>query len=439
MPRTKSGRSVLLSRIAGYLNRQPIHGRRLTFLQRVRRWSLQTARVYEASILIVVLSLIRLLFGPGALIMALASQDVTVSRLEIIEILLANVLFIFPNDLWMAWSARQNRINRFAGRLYWAAITLSSLGCVAMILISLGILPAAEWYRRSTGARILVFGLMSMIYFVQTIAWYMADWNRLKRGGNSAAQRYFKRLLICIPVIVAVAIPLVRFASRQADPPMLVGPAESIQLDGVDDYLTVENVGFDAQSPLTLEAWIQPDKPHRGVIVSHGPIALTVIAAGNGNRFRVHLSVSDDRVYLLDAKDIIRSKQWAHIAMTLDGEEIKMYVNGQLQVHDVSLYDMSTNLVTPNATLPEGLVVADLWPGSRLLIGNIRQSDLDVQFHFSGRIGELRLNRSLFYHEEFQPESNLIQTTDTALLLHLRDGQSEYSDVAGGHTAYLNQ
>lgn len=417
------------------LNRQPVLGRRLSLMQRARRWSQQTARVQEASILIIVLSLIRLLFGPSALIMALASQDVTVTRVEVIEILLANALVIFPNDLWMAWAARRNMTVRSSGRLYWAALLLSTAGCVAMILISLGILPAAEWYRRSLGARILVFGLMSMIFFVQTIAWYIADWERLRNGVASALRRWFKRMLLSIPLLVAVAIPCARYVSRQSDPPVLTGPTEWIRMDGVDDFLAVENVGFDTQSPLTLEAWVSADKPHRGVIASHGPFALTVVAAGSGNRFRIHLAVSADRIFMLDAKDGFELNRWTHIAMTKDRNDIKMYVDGKLQQYDVSVYDAGTNQVTPNLTLPDSLVVADLWPGSRFLIGNFLLRDSSEQFHFAGRIAEVRLNRSLSYHEEFDPEPLLAVFPETELLFHLRDGQVQHKDATGRHVA----
>ncbi len=420
-------------------NRQPILGRRLSLLQRVRRWSLQSARVNEATISIVVLAAIRLLFGPGALIMALASQDVSVTRLEIAEIFLANVLFIMPNDLWTIWAARRNHANRSPTRLYWIGLGASVVGCVLMILISMGIAPASEWYRRSLGARILVFGLMAMIFYAQTTGWYFADWHRVQSSRPQSRRRHLKLLLLSIPVLVAITIPSVRYLARQSESPLLAGPTQSIQLDGVDDFLAVDNVGFEARSPLTLEAWIQPDRSHRGTIASHGPISLTVIAAGEGNRFRVHVSASENLVYLLDAQDVFALNRWTHVATTYDGAEIRMYVNGRLQEFDVSVYEGDSDLVIPNKELPKPFAIVDLWPGSRLLIGDIRQSDSGVQFHFSGRIGELRLNRSVYYHEEFQPGPNLTVVPNTALLLHLGDGLDQIPDATGNHIATLHR
>jgi hypothetical protein len=138
---------------------------------------------------------------------------------------------------------------------------------------------------------------------------------------------------------------------------------------------------------------------------------------------------------MLDAKDDFRLNRWTHVAMTYNRSEIKMYVNGQLQEFDVSVYDAASNLVTPNATLPSQLVIVDLWPGSRFLIGNILLKDDDVDFHFAGRIGEIRLNRSLSYHGKFEPDPFLTVVPETAILFHLRDGQVQYPDETGRYVA----
>jgi hypothetical protein len=236
-------------------------------------------------------------------------------------------------------------------------------------------------------------------------------------------------------VLVGVTIPTYRYVHRYSEPPQLTGPAISVAFDGVHDSLSVDNIGFESRSPITLEAWVQPDKPHRGAIASYGPISLTVIAAGDGNRFRIHVSASENLVYMMDAKTIFAVNRWTHVAMTYDGDELRMFVNGQLQEMDVSVYEMAGNQVIPNRTLPTPFIIEDLWPGSRFLIGNIRQTDSGSEFHFSGRIGELRLIRSVYYHEEFEPQPTLAVAPETALLFHLQDGVDQIADETGQHVA----
>lgn len=67
------------------LRRQLILGRRMSLLQRFHRWTQQSARIYEATMLIIVHSIIRLIFGPGGLLMVMVSPDVTITNAECLE------------------------------------------------------------------------------------------------------------------------------------------------------------------------------------------------------------------------------------------------------------------------------------------------------------------------------------------------------------------
>ncbi len=96
---------------------------------------------------------------------------------------------------------------------------------------------------------------------------------------------------------------------------------------------------------------------------------------------------------------------------------------------------MAADHVSLDRQLPSPFVVQDLWPGSRFLVGNLKQSDIQARFQYSGRIGEVRLSRSVFYHEEFAPESTLRVVPETILLLHLRDGLNQIKDATGRHVA----
>ena len=417
------------------LNKQPIHGRRLSLLQRIRRWSQQTARINEATLLIVVLAFIRLVFAPGGLLMVMMSPDVTITVKEGLDALLAHIFITGPVDVWIIWVARRNLEKKSFHSIYWIAFVLTLALSLITLLIAIGFVPPMQWYRRSLGARVLTFSFISLTYFIQAAAWFVADWRRLEAGRHLRGHFRRKLALMFVPCIgLSIAITMQQ-SWGDSWIPAPAGPTQSIAFDGVHDSLSVDNIGFESRSAVTLEAWVSPDKPHRGAIASHGPISLTVIAAGDGNRFRVHVASSESLVYLLDAKTIFAVNRWTHVAMTYDGVKIRLYVNGQLQQLDVAAYEAATNQVIPNRSLPNPFLIDDLWPGSSFLIGNIRQTDSGTQFHFSGRIGEVRLIRSVHYHEEFEPQPNLTIAPETALLFHLQEGVAQIADATGQHVA----
>lgn len=420
-------------------HKQPIQGRRLSLLQRVRRWSQHTARINEATLLIVVLAVLRLVFAPGGLLMVMMSPDVTITAQEGRDALLAHLFITGPLDLWIIWVARRNLAQKSFRNIYWIALVLTLALSLATLLMAIGVIPPMQWYRRSLGARVLTFSFISLTYFIQAVAWFVADWRRLETGHHLRGHFRRKLAMMFVPCIGLLAVLAVQQSSSEIAMAVSTGPAQSIAFDGAHDSLSVDNIGFESRSPITLEAWVQSNKPHRGAIASHGPISLTVIAAGEGNRFRVHVSASESFVYLLDAKSIFPVDRWTHVAMTYDGDELRMFVNGQSQEMDVSVYEMAGNQVSPNRTLPTPFIIEDLWPGSRLLIGNIRQTDSGAEFHFSGRIGELRLIRSVYYHEEFEPQPTLAIAPETVLLLHLQDGVDQISDATGRHMAIRNR
>jgi serine/threonine protein kinase len=430
-----SSAAALADDLQRCLKRQPIQGRRMSLLHRVRRWFEQSERIHEATLLISVLASMRLIFGPGGMLMIAAAPDVNVSHEEVIEALLAQGLVPLPADLWTVWAVRRVRSKKSSQWVYWIALVFSVCMCLSTMLIAIGVIPPIQWYRRSIGARVLVFSLISLTYFIQALAWCVADWRRMQNTPDPLLRRSLKLLLISIPVLTALAVPGYRETFVLSEAPALAGPEESIQLDGLNDVLTINNLAFEEGRAFTLEAWIRPDKQHRGAVASHGPVALTVVAAGDGNRFRVHVSTSEGEVYLLDAKELFALDRWTHIAMTYDGSEMRMYVNGRYQVCSVSVYEMAADHVSLDRQLPSPFVVQDLWPGSRFLVGNLKQSDTQARFQYSGRIGEVRLSRSVFYHEEFAPESTLRVVPETILLLHLRDGLNQIKDATGRHVA----
>ncbi len=333
---------------------------------------------------------------------------------------------------WIQWGGE-----RSPPLIYWTTLGFSAGLCLATLLLAFGAVPPIGWYQRAIGARILVFSLIALTYFAQCVAWYFADWRRLQNHPARRFRRNLKLLLVSFPLIAVVVIPLHRYLLRPPAPAVLAGPNESIQLDGVDDVLTIEDVGFEDRRPFTLEAWIRPDKPQRGTVASYGPVSLNVMAAGEGNRFRIQVSRSETEVLMLDAEETVATNRWTHLALTYDANALVLFVNGRRQAISVLLYDAATDQVLTGTSLPVPLEIPSLWAGTNFLVGNMKPSNYEPRFPFSGRIGEVRLTRSVFYQEQFNPEPNLTVSPDTTLLLHLSDDTYPQIDATGRREVML--
>ena len=199
-----------------YLNQQPIRGKLMSPMRRFQHWLLQTSRLYEATLLIIGLASIRLVFGPGGLLMIMMSTDVVYTHQESFEALMAHLLVTVPLDVWMIRAARRNLSSRSSSRGYWFALGISIACCLMTLLIAEGVLPATQWYQRTQGARVLVFSFISLTYFVQSLAWYVADWQRLVRASTrpSPSRCIIKVAMITLPVIVLLVISGIRLFPR---------------------------------------------------------------------------------------------------------------------------------------------------------------------------------------------------------------------------------
>lgn len=195
-----------------YMNQQSILGKPMSQTRRFQHWMHQTARLYEATLLIIVLACIRIFFGPGGLMMIMMSTDVVYTHQESFEALLAHLFVTVPMDAWMIWAARRNLSLRASRGVYAIAFGISVSCCLMTLLIALGILPATQWYQRTQGARVLVFSFIALTYFVQSLAWYVADWQRMEkdRVKQSKCRLRLKIAMISLPMIVLIVVPVIR-------------------------------------------------------------------------------------------------------------------------------------------------------------------------------------------------------------------------------------
>ncbi|SVB94678.1 uncharacterized protein METZ01_LOCUS247532, partial [marine metagenome] len=125
----------------------------------------------------------------------------------------------------------------------------------------------------------------------------------------------------------------------------------SLNFDGSDDYVDIGSPDLGINTTATFSAWINP-QAENGVIAMQG-----FNFSGNERGWVVHLGSIDwgskaipralvwgshDNSYnannssLAVSPALITLDQWQHIAVTKDGSEIKMYLNGEL-IHTESI------------------------------------------------------------------------------------------------------
>ncbi|MBT3691021.1 hypothetical protein HOG16_02130 [Candidatus Woesearchaeota archaeon] len=160
----------------------------------------------------------------------------------------------------------------------------------------------------------------------------------------------------------------------------------ALDFDGVDDYIFVANSPtIQTSTEVSLEAWVKADSvdgEENTIIKKNGPF---------------HLSILDGKVYggvyagppdwtFLSGNTDLDIGEWYHLAMTYDGEHIRVFVNG---VEDGS--------IEKTGTMP--IVSQDVYIGSTHDPGNMR-------WYFDGTIDEVRISNIA---RDFEPQE---QDTD---------------------------
>ena len=116
------------------------------------------------------------------------------------------------------------------------------------------------------------------------------------------------------------------------------GNAESVSLDGVDDYIAIGSDSGLATQRFTIEAWIK--RASGGTLVTvNNTSSYPLISRGNAANYFLGLA-SDGRLHgqfksstgtrtsLFGA--VVPLSQWTHVAMTYDGTFPRLYINGLL-------------------------------------------------------------------------------------------------------------
>lgn len=149
----------------------------------------------------------------------------------------------------------------------------------------------------------------------------------------------------------------------------------SLNFDGVNDFVQTSYAGVLGSSPRSIEAWIRTTSPQL-TIVDYGEFN-----SPNGRRFTLTVTNTgllrvEVRGWGVNGTTILTDNLWHHVAVTYNGTNFKLYVDGILEATGTSSVTVNT---TSSTSLP---------PGVR--IGNRSNINSTYVNYFSGDIDEVR-------------------------------------------------
>jgi hypothetical protein len=152
--------------------------------------------------------------------------------------------------------------------------------------------------------------------------------------------------------------------------------------------------------PFTVEAWVKPatEKGTAPFVAKTEQSEYALNLANNVPGF--HCFIGGKYVSAIaPTEQIIPAQQWTHVAGVFDGQEMRLYVNGNLAAKTPATGARKTN-------------VLPLYIGA-----DPDAKSLPTQF-YSGELDELRLSKSARYQENFKPALRHARDAETLLLFH---------------------
>ncbi len=196
----------------------------------------------------------------------------------------------------------------------------------------------------------------------------------------------------------------------------------AVYLDGSDDYVEIpDNPELQLREEFTLEAWVRPDRKEDNEVViskeASGSYSYQLFAGGEEDGVpEGFLGYEPEGSEEVQAKASLQPKTWNHLALTYDGANLRLYVNGEL---------VDTELSSPGQASV----------GPLILGGN------DGEEFFKGRIDEVRVyERALDAGEVAADKGASIETPQTGPVAAYSFDKSEgevAEDLAGEHDGAL--
>lgn len=193
----------------------------------------------------------------------------------------------------------------------------------------------------------------------------------------------------------------------------------ALEFDGIDDYVKVPTFTYSGDHPLTVEAWLRPEKLADLVeIVSNAEgsgFSLALTNSGEGFPGAWSFIVRCGLDYARALTPFQASSRRLHLAGVYDRRQVRLYVNGQ-EMHRIA---------APDPFVPSEMPL--------IIGGNPNKFEREVVFNYAGLIDEVRISRVGRYTGAFQPLERFEPDADTLTLYHFDEGAGDVLHDASGH------
>jgi len=197
----------------------------------------------------------------------------------------------------------------------------------------------------------------------------------------------------------------------------------ALNFDGTDDVVEVADANdLDFGDSFTLEAWVKPDTTGawRPAVTkeTNDSIAYQLYAAGENREPEAYVGHGSSTFSTATAEEVLTEDSWSHLALSYDGSDLRLYVNGELE-----------------ATEPSASAQDSTGP---LMLGGTEVLDE----YFDGILDEVRLyNRALTETEVEVDLATAIQTppAEPVAVYSFDEGEGRTTaDSVGGHSGTIS-
>ncbi|HEX4463958.1 MAG TPA: LamG-like jellyroll fold domain-containing protein [Solirubrobacterales bacterium] len=175
----------------------------------------------------------------------------------------------------------------------------------------------------------------------------------------------------------------------------------ALEFDGEDDQVTIPASGdLDLSEAFTLDAWVRPSEAHAlsPVIAKEdsgeaNPYGYVLYGEGESEAPAAYVAKDETTPTHLDGTTALPANTWSHLAVTSNGEQMHLYVNGEL--------------VQSGPAVPVKASDGALRIGGSELLGQ----------HFAGRIDEVRIYDRVLGVEEIEEDRDSAILADYAVTI----------------------